>query len=301
MKTTINDNSTFISSPISQDINHEDCKLESNFDFSLFFLKHRAYLPDISQPTQNFLCWFVGFTEGEGSFIVNNRGDLAFVVVQSTSEINVLFFIQETLGFGKVISQSSKTSRYVTQSKKEINIIISIFNGNTVLPTRQKKLNIFIQGFNNWVTKGNIRLDSVIIKNSFILPSLDNSWLTGFVDGEGCFSCSINDKKYSINFSVAQKGVINIMKLKGLCLLFKGGKLSPHSVDNVYEYRINGVKNVSNVFTYFDKYKLLTKKLISYTLWKQIHSELLNKDHFDKLKRQDMIEKARLINKSNIM
>lgn len=82
------------------------------------------------------MTWFIGFTEGEGSFIVNNRGDLAFVITQSTSDIRVLNFIKETLGFGKVISQSAKTSRYVTQSKKEIDIIISIFNGNIVLPSR---------------------------------------------------------------------------------------------------------------------------------------------------------------------
>ena len=68
------------------------------------------------------------------------RGDLAFVVTQSTSDIRVLYSIKETLGFGKVISQSAKTSRYITQSKKEIEIFISLFNGNIVLPTRHKNL-----------------------------------------------------------------------------------------------------------------------------------------------------------------
>jgi hypothetical protein len=79
---------------------------------------------------------------------VNNRGDLAFVISQSTCDIKVLYYIQETLGFGKVISQSVKTSRYVTQSKKEIEIIIKIFNGNIILPTKQDRLEKFITGFN---------------------------------------------------------------------------------------------------------------------------------------------------------
>jgi hypothetical protein len=37
--------------------------------------------------------------------------------------------------------------------------------------------------------------------------------------------------------------------------------------------------------------------LISYKLWKEIHKELLKKDHLDPIKRVEMIEKSRLINK----
>jgi len=272
-----------------------------DFNFFCFYEKYKTYLPNNLLPSNNFLCWFVGFTEGEGSFIINNRGDLCFVITQSTSDIKVLYFIQETLGFGKVISQSVKTSRYVTQSKKEIDIIISIFNGNTVLPTRQIKLNIFIKGFNDWVTKGKIQLKPVTIKNSIILPSLNNSWLAGFTDGEGCFTSSIGDKNYTFNFNIAQKGEANIMILEQFCSLFKAGKVSKHSVANVYEYRVNGIKNCSNVFPYFNKYNLFTKKSLSYILWKEIHGDFVKKYHLNKLKRLEMMEKVRMINKSNIM
>jgi hypothetical protein len=70
------------------------------------------------------------------------------VITQSTSDINVLNFIKETLGFGKVIAQSIKTCRYVTQSKTEINLLIHLFNGNIVLPSNQIRLHAFINGFN---------------------------------------------------------------------------------------------------------------------------------------------------------
>jgi intein-encoded DNA endonuclease-like protein len=90
----------------------------------------------------------VGFTEGEGSFIVNNRGDLAFVITQSTLDLIILEFIRDTLGFGKVNPQSIQTSRYITQSKVEIDIIISLFNGNLILPRKQQRFAIFLQGFN---------------------------------------------------------------------------------------------------------------------------------------------------------
>jgi hypothetical protein len=59
------------------------------------------------------------------------------------------------------------------------------------------------------------------------------------------------------------------------------------------------VNNCKNVFPYFDKYALYTKKSLSYKLWKDIHNNLVNKDHLDESKRQEMIERAKMINKSN--
>ena len=277
-------------------------KEELNFNFSTFYEKHKAYLPNNLSPSSNFLSWFVGFTEGEGSFIVNNRGDLAFVVVQSTTDIKILYYIQETLGFGKVISQSVKTSRYVTQSKREIDIIISLFNGNVILPTRKNQLDKFINGFNIWASKGSIKLEPIVFINNYIKPSLNNSWLAGFTDGEGCFSCSIGNRKgFSFNYNIAQKGENNVIILEHFCSIFKAGKVSNHFVKNVYEYRISGIKACPNIFPYFDKYTLLTKKSLSYTLWKQIYLDLYNKQHLYPDKKLLMIEKARIINKSNVL
>lgn len=269
----------------------------SEFDFTSFYQKFQTHLPNVNPPTERFLTWLIGFTEGEGSFIVNNRGDLAFVITQSTEDKRILEFIKETLGFGKVISQSLITSRYVTQSKVEIDIIISLFNGNIILPSRQERFKKFLEGFNIWISKGRIKLDTVILKQNSILPSLNNSWLAGFTDGEGCFTCSIGkDKGFSYNFNISQKWDINMKILEHLCVLFNGGIVSSHSADNVYEYRIGGLKNCKNIFSYFDTHKLCTKKLISYTLWKEIYNDLLKKDHLDPKKRLVMIEKARLIN-----
>ena len=278
------------------------CLSNNEFNYCLFYEKYKAYLPNNTTPSNEFLTWLIGFTEGEGSFIVNNRGDLAFIITQTTTDVGVLHYIKETLGFGKVISQSVKTSRYITQSKKEIEIIISLFNGNTVLPTKQIKLEKFIAGFNVWANKGSVRLESIQPINNLILPSLNNSWLAGFTDAEGCFTCSINEKKgFSFNYSVVQKGEGNLIILKQLIKLFDGGIVSNHYIKDVYEYRIAGVKFCVNIFPYFDKHTLLSKKVVSYALWKQIHRDLEAKHHLDPVKRLVMVEKARRINKSNIL
>ena len=59
------------------------------FEFTLLYKKYESYLPNVL-PSSYFLYWFIGFVEAEGSFIVNNRGDLAFIVTQSISDIRVL-------------------------------------------------------------------------------------------------------------------------------------------------------------------------------------------------------------------
>ena len=274
--------------------------LKIKFDFSAFYNKYNAHLPNNNIPSENFLTWLVGFTEGEGSFIVNNRGDLSFVITQATIDKQVLEFIQEILGFGKVIVQSTITSRYVTQNKKEIDIIVSLFNGNLVLPKRQETFDLFVKGFNIWVTKGRIQLEPVVINNRPVLPSLNDAWFAGFTDGEGCFTCSIGEKRgFSFNFNISQKWEINLTILEHFSVLFKNGIVSKHSEENTYEFRLGGVNNCKNVFSYFDKYTLYTKKSLSYKLWKDIHNDLVNKDHLDEQKRREMIERTKMINKSN--
>ena len=190
--------------------------LTSEFDFSSFYGKFSAYLPGNTSPSKMFLIWLIGFTEGEGSFIVNNRGDLCFVITQSNADIEVLQFIKETLGFGKVIAQSAHTSRYIIKNKKEIELIIHLFNGNLILPSRKVRFENFVKGFNIWVSKGRIRLDQVELRHSNVLPSLTNSWLAGFTDGEGNFSIMLDRNyirfRFKISLHIDDLEVLNVIK-----------------------------------------------------------------------------------------
>ena len=182
------------------------------FNIESFYSKYNEHLSGNTLPSKKFLTWFIGFAEGEGSFIVNNRGDLCFVITQSSIDIYVLEYIQEILGFGKVIPQSKITSRYVTQNKKEIEILIHLFNGNLILPRRKKQFEKFIKGFNIWVTKGRIILNTVEVKHTSIFPSLNDNWFSGFTDGEGCFTCSINKIRVSVLILIFLKNENKILK-----------------------------------------------------------------------------------------
>src|SRR5438045_9190384 len=94
--------------------------------------------PNKERPNSLFLELFIGFSEGEGCFCLAKRGDLSFVITQSTLDIAVLNYIKNKLCFGKVIVQSSKqqTHRYVVQDMDNIYLIYLLFNCNMFFHTR---------------------------------------------------------------------------------------------------------------------------------------------------------------------
>jgi hypothetical protein len=100
---------------------------------------------------------------------------LAFVITQSTSDIQILNYIQSQLGFGKVIVQSSKqkTHRFVIQDANYLYLICLLFNGNMVFPSREARFKILLAFLN----EKRIRKGLSIIKplDNHILPSLDDS------------------------------------------------------------------------------------------------------------------------------
>ena len=277
-----------------------------SFDFSSFYSKFSEEYPNINPPSHRFLEWFIGFSEGEGSFILAKRGDLAFVVTQSTTDVKSLNYIKDNLCFGKVIKQSVKqnTHRFVIQDIKNIYLICLLFNGNIVFPTRKARFLTFLSFFNEKLLKHN--LVTIAPLDICVTPSLKDSWISGITDGEGCFTCSIlsNSSGYSFKYILTQKWEVNKLVLEHILSIFGiylvQGSVNPHSVNNIWELRVNGLKNCKGLFTYFDEFALITKKKDSYLKWKLLYSRLVNKDHLKDNTRLELIEQAKQINKTTI-
>jgi hypothetical protein len=262
----------------------------TNFNFSQFNFHYQEKYGN-KTPCIKFLTWLIGFTEGDGSFVIcKTRNNLQFVISQSTEDVNILHFIQKELGFGKVIKQGERTSRYVVQDLGNLQLLLYLFNGNIVLPSRKKNFKDFLENFNH---KVNITLIS-----SEILPSLTDSWLSGFTDAEGCFTVSFlsNSNAFRLRYILSQKGDINIPILSHLILLFQAGKIEGHSIKHNYSYILSGEKDCYNVYSYFDNFPLKTKKANSYKLWKEIHSSISNKEHLDLELRKNCIDLAKKVN-----
>lgn len=113
-----------------------------------------------------------------------------------------------------------------------------------------------------------------------------------------------NSSGYRFRYILTQKWEANKLVLEHILNIFGEykvqGSIVPHSVNNVWEIRVNGVKNCKGLFTYFDEYSLITKKKDSYLKWKLLHSRLVKKDHLNNDTRLELIELAKQINKTTI-
>jgi len=278
------------------------------FNFYKFLSEYKKFYPLNLEPSKNFLEWFIGFSEGEGSFILAKRGDLSFVITQSTSDVNVLNYIKDNLGFGKLMVQSikQKTHRIVIQDVYNLYLICLLFNGNMIFPTRNARFLSFLSFFNERLLKKNIELEPIIPIYTCILPSLEDGWLTGISDGEASFSVSLlsNSVAFRIRYILTQKWEKNKYVLEEIIKLFgenengiKIGNVVQHHIENIYECRINGIKNCIKILPYFDNFNLKTKKKDSYFKWKDLLFRLKNKDHLDSNLRLELISLAKQINK----
>lgn len=278
--------------------NREDREDEEEFNFCAFKELDHGKFKFIEN---SFLEWFVGFFEGDGCFTITNRKDMIFVITQGIQNKNILEYIKNTLGFGSVIKQGSRTFRYVVQDFINMRYLLHLFNGNLVLPSRKKMFLKMLAHYNEKMDKKKKRgYAHIKPRNAIIFPSLSDYWLSGFTDAEGCFhlSFSHDSNKFKILYCLAQKGEENLPILSHLILLFNTGRINPHFHKGHFMYRITGAQNCLRIFDYFDKYSLRTSKKTSYLLWKEVHKGILEKQHLIPETRRLLIEKAKHINGS---
>lgn len=245
-----------------------------------------------SLPTKAFLEWLIGFSEGDGSFHVNNRGTPIFTITQGTADVQVLEMIKRTLGFGRVIKQGPKTSRFVVEDIASVTLLVALFNGNLVFPLKQASFAMFLEAHNRRQGVGYVQLISTLQ-----VPTLNDFWLAGVTDAEGCFTCSFlsNSTSYRFRFMLAQLGEINLPVLTHITSLI-GGVVHPHTKPGVNELTVNGARNMQRVFEYFDTHSLLTKKAASYKIWREVHVGILAGEHLSPNTRTLLKAKAATIN-----
>lgn len=252
------------------------------FNFDLYYKEFEHRFNKQNKPSKEFLEWFIGFFEGDGTFSIAKRGDLSIIITQSKMDINILNLIKDTLNIGSVIVQSKKnnTYRWVIQNRKDIYLMSLLFNGNLVLPIRSLKFNTFLSKLNYKLAINRSAENLIKYDERLVLPFLDDAWISGFTDSEGSFSCSIlsNNNSYRVRYLLSQKYDLNKYILEHILNQFNGyspdssksiGSITFNTVQNVWELRINGLKNCLLILDYFNKYQLKTIKKTSYKLFKE--------------------------------
>ncbi len=105
---------------------------------------------------------------------------------------------------------------------------------------------------------------------------LDAGWITGFVDGEGCFFVGINSHPemtagYQVlpEFTVVQheRDVQTLYALKN----YFGCGVVRKNHENRMAYRVRSVKHLlENIIPFFEKHQLKTKKRVDFQKFRRI-------------------------------
>ncbi|YP_008475158.1 hypothetical protein (mitochondrion) [Candida theae] len=280
--------------------------IDKSFDFKEFYSEYNRYYPNNKLPSKDFLQWFIGFFEGDGSFIMGQEAR-TIKIIQSMKDRNILEYIQSNLGMGNIgiHSNKNKTLYWSITNFKHKYLICLIFNGNLVLPMRLFIFIKFIAELNIDLLRNNLKI--INIKEYVILPTLKDYWLSGFTDAEGCFTASILNNSphaYRVRYILTQKHLCNKYVLEHILSLFnkaigvKLGEVYPHYENNYWEIRINGYKNCNKILFYFDNFPLKTIKGDSLIAFKKVLNSIGKKEHLVPENRIILRELCKTINKS---
>lgn len=249
-----------------------------------------------------WLSWFTGFLEGDGA-ILEHKGRASLVITQRDSK--VLHEIHETLKVGVVKhfydNKGNRIySRYIVSDNKGVYLLYLLLNGKLVLPARVKQLRNWYIALNNAIKFEFSLFYSKILPQfipNCIEPTLNDAWLCGFTDAEGCFSVKINNAKHKfyvqVIFILDQKNaelVLNKIayllstsakaKLKAVNKTIKDQNLADY-LNTMFRLSVHCNDRKKPTYTilsnYFNKYCLKTSKQESFKKWAKILETVANK------------------------
>mgnify|MGYP000733765968 CR=1 FL=1 len=249
-----------------------DCCFKSYIQFGL--CEH------LKKPDIQFLEWFIGFFEAEGSFTSWLDGKKKRVQVEITQkDPKLMYKIKKSLGFGNVTSYKKDHSqqtywRYQTSKKEMLIRLIYLFNNNLITDQKFQKFQNFILKFNQ-IHNTNF----VPIKNSHKI-SLNSAWLSGFLEGDGGFWATLLQPQIKrtqlktglkIKFYITQKE--EFVLLHQIKKLFEiSSELNPkltngHTLIKYNRLETSNLKSLTKIRTYLETFKFYGQRQILLKRW----------------------------------
>lgn len=259
---------------------------------------------NVMQPNDEwFLQWFVGMTDGDGSFSILRQGDkwnLTFKISQNTYNLRILYYIKKQLGIGKISIESNRdmASFRIRDRRTLGSVIIPIFDNYPLLTTKYFNYDKFKQAYiileNPALTKLEKNNLLEALKSScvskpyrkvedYISPAWDKvtlplananeahkvvpkPWLIGFVEAEGSFYLVTKDTNRIVHgFGITQK--LDKVVLEAIRhILHISTQVVYKEKYNYYMLDTTNSRGINNVSEYFLN-TMKGMKSIEYRIW----------------------------------
>ena len=280
---------------------------ETSFRFSLFYTQFNTLFKTKQDISNDWLTWFIGFAEGDGAIQTYGEGKrVRFVLTQKESAILHKIKYKFNIGMVRHFPQgkSGKNNdfyRWIVDNPSHILLLAFLFNGNLAMNHRIEQLALWINALNNRFGSNTIKLN-----NTPVSITLQDGWLSGFTDAEGCFNVSSTaSTRYTLGHVIRMRYLLDqkdSLILNKICEMFGLGKVTLRSgTDNVYRFTVTGFKALNDVISYFKLFPLQTKKAISFEKWLTVHNQVSNKLHLTEEGSAQIRIQQKQINLNNSM
>lgn len=270
-----------ILSNASLDISLHDSYLLINLTASLGFLIKKALVDNKLSKKEYIKMFWVGLIDSDGSIQVNHwrkkylQFRLVIKLLNTKSNYNMLMKISKIVGGYVKINGRGKDVIWVVNDKKHIQVIIKIFDDYPLLTSRKicqleffKKclVNNSINDYLAFRDYKYINQSNIIISNPIKnLPSYFKGWLSGFIEGEGCFSIR---KTNNYSFSIGQK--YDLYLIEGIKQFFEITNDIRNIKGNFYFIEVYKKETINKIINHLNYYPLLGEKEESFKNFKQL-------------------------------
>ena len=231
---------------------------------------------------QQFGHYLAGLIDGDGHFNFKQQ----IVIVFSSPDVKLAYFIKERMGFGHINKVKNKNAYlYVISNKDGIIRTINLING------KLRIFNKFYQVINNILAHPKYLKENIKFKinnsNDFY-----NHWIAGFSDADASFQIKIVNRdnkpkpEIRLNYQIDQKD-------KNVLLLIQevfGGNIGYRKSQDTYYYGSTSFGSAKKVIKYFDNFHLQSSKHNNYLKWRKVYLMIQKKHHLteigiDKIKK----------------
>lgn len=269
--------------------------------------------------------WFItGLVDAEGSFMLGffksdkykmgYQIQAIFKIALHTKDLDLLYQIQKYFGAGKITKHGEASSQYTVKSFKDLETIISHFDGYPLLGQKWADYTLFKsavqlikdkkhlnkQGFNKILCiRDSMNLGlSEELKFNFpdikpisrpILPKINNvnpNWIAGLTSGDGCFHISIRNssttklgKSVVLKFQIVQHSK-DIELIEMLISTFGCGRIELMLKQSAVYFIVVNFKDIfEKIVPLFTKYPVKGIKSLDFADFKKVVDLMHNKEH----------------------
>lgn len=237
--------------------------------------------PIINYTEQYLAHYLAGLIEGDGYISITKEDRVILGITFNLKDKPLAEKLKSYLGKGFIAKRKTNCIELRFSHKQTLCKIIELINGKFRTPKIDQLYKLI-----DWMNKKHsMDIIKLPLNDS---PLLNDSWLSGFIDADGCFYIRNSLKQIICKFNLEQRMIYpktnenyNFI-LNKICLALNVKLQIRERISKKNSYYIIRLENqnaIKLLIGYLDIYPLLSSKYLDFLNWKIVFNEIINKNH----------------------